>query len=93
MSGEVRVDVLDEAGATLAASKHHTADSTKLRIEWADCADLSACAGRAVRLRFSLGKGALYSFWVTTDGGGASNGYVGAGGPAFDGVRDVVTGR
>ena len=33
--------------------------------------------------------GSLYSFWVTPDAKGASGGYIAAGGPGFDGVRDV----
>jgi len=42
-----------------------------------------------VRFRFHLTKGSLYSFWVTPDEKGSSGGYVGAGGPGFDGVRDT----
>ncbi len=89
-NAEVRVEVFDEAGKVVAISKPTAGDSTKQRIEWTDRADLSAFSGKPVRFRFSLGNGALYSFWVTDDADGASHGYVGAGGPAFDGVRDDV---
>jgi hypothetical protein len=74
----------------LATSKPVTADTTKQHIEWSDRADLSALAGQPVRFRFQLRNGQLYAFWVSADERGASNGYVGAGGPEFSGVRDVA---
>jgi hypothetical protein len=64
-------------------------DQTKLKIEWEDGGDLSDMAGRNVKLCFHQAKGSLYAFWVTPDEKGSSGGYVGAGGPAFSGVRDI----
>jgi len=81
--------VLSEPGKVLAESKPLTADTTKQRIEWTGRADLAEFVGKPVRLRFHLTSGQLYAFWVTPDSAGASNGYVGAGGPAFSGVRDM----
>ena len=52
--------------------------------------DLSRFSGDRVRLRFHLKDGEFYSFWITPDEDGASNGYVGAGGPGFNGVRDSI---
>ncbi|MDZ4402792.1 sialidase family protein [Prosthecobacter sp.] len=89
VNGEVRVEVLDEAGKVLRSSKPAVGDQTKLKIEWTDGADLSDMAGRNVKLRFHQTKGSLYAFWVTPDEKGNSNGYVGAGGPDFGGVRDI----
>lgn len=89
VNGEVRVEVLDEAGKALKSSKIAAGDETKRKIEWADGIDLSALNGKPVRFRFHQTKGSLYAFWVTSDENGASGGYVGAGGPAFDGVRDT----
>ena len=88
VNGEVRVDLLDEAGQLLRSSLPATGDRTKLKIEWPDGADLSDVAGKNVKFRFHLKKGALFAFWATPDENGASNGYVGAGGPAFQGTRD-----
>ena len=51
---------------------------------------LGRLAGRTVRFRFHLRAGELYSFWVSGDESGASNGYVAAGGPGFTGNRDTV---
>ncbi len=89
--GELRVEVLDiKDDKVLATSKTFSGDDTKRRIEWENSADLSQYSGDRVRLRFHLKDGEFYSFWITPDENGASNGYVGAGGPAFDGVRDSI---
>ena len=88
--GSLQVVVLDESDKVLAASKGISGeDMTKWRVEWQGITDLSALSGKKVKFRFQLTNGALYSFWVTPDPGGASHGYVGAGGPGFAGVRDV----
>lgn len=94
--GELRAEVLDEQGAviapfTAANCKPITrADSTKLGLTWNGTADLSALAGRVVKLRFTLTDGALYAFWIGPDAGGASHGYVAAGGPGFPGATDTT---
>ena len=96
--GELRAEVLDGAGKVIApfTSANCTAisraDSTKTELAWGGGADLSALAGRAVKLRFSLTNGSFYAFWVSPDANGASHGYVGAGGPGFMGMTDT-TGR
>lgn len=90
-TGDLRVEVLDSKNdKVLASSKPTSGDDTKRRVEWDDFADLEQFAGTPVRFRFHLENGELYSFWVTPDVNGASNGYVGAGGPAFHGVRDLI---
>ncbi|MDF1814589.1 MAG: hypothetical protein P1V20_20455, partial [Verrucomicrobiales bacterium] len=89
-TGKLRVELIDgKNNKVLAASKPASGDHTKQRIEWNDLDDLSRFSGKPVRFRFHLNDGELYSFWVTPDEHGASNGYVGAGGPAFNGVRDI----
>ena len=89
-NGALRVEALDETGRVVATSQPVSGDSTKQAVAWADRADLSDLAGKPIRFRFHLTRGSLYSFWVTSDAAGASNGYVGAGGPEFAGVRDVA---
>jgi hypothetical protein len=89
VNGELRVEVLDETGKVLRASRVASADQTKLKIEWTDDADLSDMVGRNVRFRFHQAKGSLYAFWVAMDEEGSSGGYIGAGGPQFNGVRDT----
>lgn len=90
--GELRVEALDAAGKVIAASKPIAGDKTKQRVEWQHGGDLGEFAGQPLRFRFHLTNGQLYAFWVSPDANGASNGYVGAGGPGFSGVRDVPPG-
>jgi hypothetical protein len=90
LNGEVRVEVLDEKGKVLRNSHTMSGDQTRLKVTWSDKSDLSDLAGRPVKFRFHLAKGSLYAFWVTPDENGASNGYVGAGGPAFSSLRDTA---
>jgi hypothetical protein len=93
--GELRVEVLDEAGRVIAPFSRAncrpiSADATLQPVAWEGAADVAALAGRAVRLRFHLRNGRLFSFWVSPDASGASHGYVAAGGTGFTGHRDTV---
>ncbi len=88
LNGDLRVQVLDEANQVLATSQAVSIDSTKQRME---LPGLSNFINKPVRFRFHLTRGSLYAFWVTTDSQGASNGFVGAGGPDFSGTRDSST--
>ncbi len=92
--GELRAEILDAAGNALppytaAACKPVSADRTLQRVEWAGAADLSALSGKPVRFRFHLTNGQLYAFWVSPSSGGASRGYLAAGGPGHTGVIDT----
>ena len=95
--GSLRAEVLDSAGAVLKpwgkanSSALVNVDKTKIRIEWQHGRSLAplATAGKAVRFRFELRGGArLFSFWVSAHSCGASNGFVGAGGPDYPSQRD-----
>lgn len=91
--GELRVEVLDEDGKVLnqltaEACEPVSTDATLYKVAWKSGAGLSGLAGKPVRFRFHLTNGKLYSFWVSPEESGASYGYVGAGGPGYDGVVD-----
>ena len=93
--GRLQAEVLDAQGAPIATfSKQNclpvTGDSTLSQVVWKDAADLSRLAGRPVRFRFHLTNGKLYSFWVSPNENGASNGYLAGGGPGFTGPSDTV---
>ena len=90
--GGLQVEVMDEQGKVIEEFSRDkclplVGDSAKLMVRWRGGKDLSSLAGKPVRLRFYLTKGSLYSFWVG-DAKGASNGYVGAGGPGFMNNQD-----
>jgi hypothetical protein len=89
VDGEVRVEVLDEAGKILLTSKPVSGNHTKTKLSWTKGDDLTAMAGKPVKFRFQVTRGSLYAFWVTDDAKGASHGYLGGGSPEFNGVRDV----
>ena len=93
--GELRVEVLDENGKSINGltrdrSTVLAVDKTLAEVTWKGGKDLSSLAGKPVRFRFHLQNGRLYSFWVSPDGAGASNGFIAAGGPGFTSSRDTV---
>jgi hypothetical protein len=88
VAGEIRVEVLDEKGSVVKESLPQSADSTIAPVAWKDGGDLSALAGKPVRIRFHVKDGKFYSFWVSPDAKGASGGYLAAGGPGYPGNRD-----
>jgi hypothetical protein len=96
-SGSMRVAVLDKTGKpiellTLDNCQPLAIDSTRTEVKWHGNVYLSELAGKTVRLQFELSNGALYSFWVSRNATGCSDGYVASGGPAFSGHADTVGG-
>ncbi|MCX7008133.1 MAG: hypothetical protein NTY53_12945, partial [Kiritimatiellaeota bacterium] len=93
--GKLRAEILDEAGQpiepfTLQHCRAMHTDNTLEEITWNGEVDLAALRDRPVRLRFTLRNGSLYSFWVSRDASGRSDGYVAGGGPGFTGPTDTV---
>jgi hypothetical protein len=93
--GTLRAEVLDLNGNpvepfTLKNSISFTGDSTLTQLRWKGGDDLTPLAGRPVRFRFQIENGKLYSFWVSRDATGRSDGYVAGGGPGFTGDTDTV---
>jgi len=97
-AGELRAEILDASTGTVidpftaAACRPISADSTRIELTWSgsSSATLTALAGRAIRIRFTLTRGKLYSFWLTPDASGASHGYTAAGGPGLTGATDTT---
>lgn len=93
--GELRVEILDENGQPVEPFTREncapiSADSTIRGVGWHGVEDLSSLASKPLRFRFHLRGGSLYSFWVSPERSGVSRGYVGAGGPGFEGPVDTV---
>jgi len=66
-AGSLRVELQDAEGQpipgfTLADADEHYGDSVEQTVTWKDSADVSQFAGKAVRLRFVLRDGDLYSY-------------------------------
>ena len=95
--GLLRAEVQELDGAPveglgLESCRPVAADDTRVQVSWSG-RDLSAVEGRAVRLHLQLQNGRLFSFWVTDDPGGASYGYLAAGGPGLMRGRDMPEGQ
>ena len=85
--GELAAEVLGEDGRPLpglsaADCVPVRGDATKQQVTW-KAGELSAAAGRPVRLRFRLTRGRLLAFWVSKEASGASGGYAAGGGPGL----------
>jgi len=96
--GGLKVELLDGdfhpiAPFTFENSVPFAGDSTSEPCHWTSGDDLSALKGKPVRFRFTLSNGELYSFWVSKDATGRSDGYVAGGGPDFTGPVDTVGGN
>ena len=92
--GELTVEVLDLKDNVIEPFSASncvpvTGDHTKTPVSWRGADDLSAVAGKPVKLRFHLANGRLYSFWVSPERSGASHGFVAGGGPDFAGPIDA----
>lgn len=92
--GELRVEVLDQDHNIIKPfsaknCKSIQVDKTLHAVQWKNGPNLSALAGKPVKFKFYLTTGKLYSFWVSPSKSGASHGYVGAGGPGFEGRIDT----
>jgi hypothetical protein len=93
-NGELRVEILNQTGAVVPRLTAEncapvTANQTLHSVRWKGVDDLSSLANQPVRFRFHLKNGKLYSFWVSPDKLGTSQGYVAAGGPGFSSNRDT----
>jgi hypothetical protein len=69
-AGTLKAELLDATtgevipGYTLANSVAIKTDAVRARLQWQGVTDLSALAGRSVRIRFSVQNADLYSFWI-----------------------------
>lgn len=93
--GDLRMAVFHEDGTAVEGLTANdctaiSLDNTSTEVTWISDVGLAAVAGQPVRLRFYLTSGKLFSFWVTDDPGGASKGYIAAGGPGFIDGRDLA---
>jgi hypothetical protein len=92
VAGELRVEILDQGGAVIpgfGADKcvAVTGNGTRLPVTWSG-QSIASLANQPVRFRFRVTRGRIFAFWVSAAAGGASAGFVGAGGPAFPNAVD-----
>lgn len=86
----LKVEVLDAKGRPIKRFSGDNSitlediDSTKQRVVWKDEDKLESLIGKAVRFKFTLRGGSLYSFWLSPWETGESRGYTGGGGPGLN---------
>lgn len=95
LNGKLRVAAVDKEGQeialfTLENCQAVSGDTTLQAVTWKGVKDLTSLHGTPVQFRFELTNGSLYSFWVSPDKSGRSDGYVAAGGPGYPGTIDTV---
>ncbi|MDA3926766.1 MAG: glycosyl hydrolase family 32 [Kiritimatiellae bacterium] len=93
--GTLKVEIQDQSGKVIPPyttdnCKPITADSTLANISWKGAKNLDALKGKVLRFKFTLTNASLYSFWVSKDTSGRSDGYVAGGGPGYTGMTDTV---
>ena len=92
VAGVLRAEVLDVDGRpidgfTFDKSARVVGNGTRMPLNWIGVS-LARLAGTPVRLRFTLERARLFSFWVSRSVQGESGGYVAAGGPGYASERD-----
>jgi len=71
-AGRLRISILNEDGSPLPPWTRDncvpiTTDSVRHRVRWRGASDVSALAGRTVRLKFELTETRLFAFWTGTE--------------------------
>lgn len=94
-NGRLRAEIQDKDGKpiapfTLENCLPFSGDKTLAEMRWKGANDLSSLAVKPLRVHFELTNGSLYSFWVSKDDSGRSDGYVAGGGPGYTGPVDTV---
>ena len=90
LKGKLLIEILDEFGNPYEGFTAKDClvikkvDATKILVCWKNQKDLSSLAGKNIRLKFHLTKGALYSFWISPWKTGESRGYTAGGGPGLN---------
>lgn len=88
ISGELRVELLNADGTVISGySKNECkpvkGDTVKQQVEWNSNKTLTSLAGQNIRVKFYVTDGEIFSFWISPDSTGESQGYTGGGGPGL----------
>lgn len=89
ISGELRVELLDEAGQVIPGfaksdCKPIAGDKTKQRIGWEKNSTLDSLKGTNIKVKFYVTEGEIFSFWISPEITGESQGYTAGGGPGLN---------
>lgn len=87
--GELRVELQDKNGKPISGFTKNDCrvmktNSSKYLIQWRNKKNLAGQKNKALRLKFYLNDGDIYSFWLSSWKTGESNGYTAGGGPGLN---------
>jgi hypothetical protein len=87
--GNMKVELLDKDGNVLngfskTESQGFTGDATKAQIKWNGKSNVADLKGKAIRAKFYVTEGSLYSFWISPYETGESAGYTAGGGSGLN---------
>ncbi len=93
--GNIKAELLDMRGNKIEPFTFEnclgvSGDTTISQIKWKGSDDLSALSYKPVKIKFKLDDGKFYSFWISIDESGRSDGYVGGSGPGYTSNIDTV---
>ena len=77
--GVVKAVIQDKKYNAIAESAPFSGDSTCAMLDFGDF-DISSLENKEFRIKFTVGKGEIYSFWLSDSESGGSGGFDGAGG-------------
>lgn len=89
ITGNMKVELLDKDGNVLngfskTESQGFTGDATKAQIKWNGKSNVADLKGKAIRAKFYVTEGNLYSFWISPYETGESAGYTAGGGSGLN---------
>lgn len=90
IKGELRVELLNADGSAIsgfakADCKPLTGGGVKQKVEWNGNSTLASLKDKNIKVRFYITDGEIYSFWISPELTGESQGYTAGGGPGLHG--------
>lgn len=85
-NGDMKVEIINEDGSIIPGfskndCKSIAGNSVKKRVEWSNSSTLESLKNKKVRFKFYITNGEIFSFWVSPNETGESQGYTAGGGP------------
>jgi len=85
---EIKIEILDSNNNVIDKYSRQdsipfSGDSCLTCMSWKEVDNLHALTNRPIKIRFIMTNGELYSFWISPDKNGKSNGYLAGGSPDY----------
>lgn len=88
ISGELKVELLNTDGVVIPGYSKNDCkvikgDQVKQKVEWNSNETLASLEGQNIQVKFYITNGEIFSFWISPDSTGESQGYTAGGGPGL----------